>query len=226
MSTVGVPLIRLEHIAKSYDLGEVTVHALRDISLTINEGEFVALMGPSGSGKSTLMNVLAFLDSPTQGSYQFSGTNIESFDEEYLADLRNTVIGFVFQQFHLLPRTTALDNVRLPMQYAGVKKAEQIERAQAAIEKVGLGSRMYHKPNELSGGQQQRVSIARALVNNPKVLFCDEPTGNLDSKTSVEVMNILSALHTEGKTIIMVTHEHDIAEFAQRTIHIKDGEII
>lgn len=226
MSKKRESLITLTHIAKSYDLGAATVHALRDISLTIHEGEFVALMGPSGSGKSTLMNVLAFLDSPTSGQYQFSGTNINNFDDDYLATLRNTVIGFVFQQFHLLPRTTALDNVRLPMQYAGIKKGEQIARAEAALKRVGLEQRMHHKPNELSGGQQQRVSIARALVNNPKVLFCDEPTGNLDSKTSVEVMEILKGLHAEGKTIIMVTHEPDIAAYAERTIHIKDGEIV
>lgn len=226
MASKKSPLIELTHIKKSYDLGAVTVHALRDISLSIKEGEFVALMGPSGSGKSTLMNILAFLDSPTSGQYRFAGNNIESFDDDYLAVLRNTVIGFVFQQFHLLPRTAAIDNVCLPMQYAGVSKREQKQRAIDALKKVGLGERMHHKPNELSGGQQQRVSIARALVNNPKVLFCDEPTGNLDSKTSIEVMQILQGLHKEGKTIIMVTHESDIAKFAQRTIHIKDGEIV
>ena len=219
-------LIEIEHLTKTYDNGVIAVPAIRDIHLRINEGEFVAFMGPSGSGKSTLMNILAFLDGPTSGSYRFADRDITTFDDDYLATLRNATIGFVFQQFHLLPRTSALDNVRLPLLYAGVKKSEQKKRAYDALCTVGLQDRIYHKPNELSGGQQQRVSIARALVNEPKMLFCDEPTGNLDSKTSVEVMEILKKLHTSGKTIIIVTHAPEIAAYADRTIHIKDGKIV
>lgn len=226
MTSTTQPLIQIQNLQKIYKSGSVVVPAVRGVDLTINEGEFVAMMGPSGSGKSTLMNLLAFLDAPTSGTYTFAGQDITNFDSDYLAALRNATIGFVFQQFHLLARTTAIDNVRLPLLYAGVKRAEQIERATAALKKVGLEDRMHHKPNELSGGQQQRVSIARALVHEPKVLFCDEPTGNLDSKSSYEIMEILTNLHNEGKTIIMVTHEPDIAKYAERTIHMKDGKII
>lgn len=219
-------IIEIRNLKKTYWNGHVAIPAVRGVSLHIQEGEFLALMGPSGSGKSTLMNLLAFLDHPTSGTYHFGGENIEDFHSDYLASLRNATIGFIFQQFHLLPRTNALENVRLPLMYAGVKKREQRERAFQALERVGLHDRIYHKPNELSGGQQQRVSIARALVNNPKVLFCDEPTGNLDSKTADEIMTILSELHAEGKTIIMVTHAKGIADYAQRTIHMKDGLIV
>ncbi|PIW37357.1 MAG: macrolide ABC transporter ATP-binding protein [Candidatus Kerfeldbacteria bacterium CG15_BIG_FIL_POST_REV_8_21_14_020_45_12] len=220
------PLIKVQHLKKTYWNGSVAIPAVKGVNLSINEGEFVALMGPSGSGKSTLMNLLAFLDAPTSGSYSFAGVNIDEFDERYLAELRNATIGFVFQQFYLLPRTSALDNVRLPLRYAGVSRKEQISRATSVLERVGLEHRLSHYSNELSGGQQQRVSIARALVNDPKVLFCDEPTGNLDSKTADEIMDILKGLHKEGRTIIMVTHEEDIARSAKRTIHMKDGEII
>lgn len=219
-------LVEIKQLTKTYWSGSVAVPAVRGVDLTINEGEFVALMGPSGSGKSTLMNLLAFLDAPTSGQYTFAGRDITAFDEDYLAELRNAVIGFVFQQFHLLPRTTALDNVCLPLLYAGVRKSVARVKAADLLEKVGLADRMYHRPNELSGGQQQRVSIARALVNDPMLLFGDEPTGNLDSKTSVEIMNIFTALHAEGKTIIMVTHENDIAAYAERIITLKDGVII
>src|SRR3989339_750925 len=219
-------LLEVHNLKKTYWNGTVAIPAVRGVDLTILEGEFVAFMGPSGSGKSTLMNLLAFLDAPSSGSYSFSAVNIEDFDEDYRAELRNATIGFVFQQFHLLPRTTALDNVRLPLMYAGVKRKLQKERAYEALRRVGLTDRLFHRPNELSGGQQQRVSIARALVNNPTVLFCDEPTGNLDSKTAEEIMNILSALHKDGVTIIMVTHEPDIAAYADRIIHMKDGKII
>jgi len=219
-------LIEIERLSKVYSNGVLDVPAIRHIDLRIAEGEFVAFMGPSGSGKSTLMNILAFLDAPSSGKYRFAGRDITTFDEDYLASLRNATIGFVFQQFHLLPRTSALDNVRLPLMYAGVKTKEQKQRAYDALCTVGLQDRIYHKPNELSGGQQQRVSIARALVNDPKMLFCDEPTGNLDSKTSVEVMEILKKLHKSGKTIIMVTHAPEIARYADRTIHIKDGKIV
>jgi putative ABC transport system ATP-binding protein len=219
-------LIDIQQLHKTYGSGLVAVPAIRDINLQIREGEFVAFMGPSGSGKSTLMNILAFLDGPTSGTYCFAGKDITTFDDDYLAALRNATIGFVFQQFHLLPRTTAFDNVRLPLMYAGVSKHEQRRRAYEALKTVGLVDRMYHKPNELSGGQQQRVSIARALVNEPKMLFCDEPTGNLDSKTATEVMGILKKLHTGGKTIIIVTHAAEVAGYAERTINIKDGHIV
>lgn len=219
-------LIQVTNLTKTYWNGEVPIHALRGVDLTVRQGDFLAIMGPSGSGKSTLMSLLAFLDVPTSGQYKFSGTDITSFDENYLADLRNATIGFVFQQFHLLPRTDALENVRLPMLYAGVRKSEQITWATAALKKVGLANRMDHTPSELSGGQQQRVSIARALVNHPTILFCDEPTGNLDTPTAHEIMRILKDLHEEGKTIIMVTHEDEIAAHAERTVHMKDGKII
>lgn len=202
------------------------IPAVREVDLDIEEGSFIALMGASGSGKSTLMNVLAFLDAPTEGSYQFAGQDIEVFTEDYRAELRNAVIGFVFQQFFLLPRTSALDNVVVPLLYAGVRRQTARERAFAMLKKVGLEDRVYHNPNELSGGQQQRVSIARALVNNPTVLFCDEPTGNLDSHTTEEIMKILTGLNQEGKTIIMVTHEADVAAYADSIIHMKDGQLI
>lgn len=220
------PLISIRGLAKTYGTEELPVHALRSVDADIHPGEFVAIMGASGSGKSTLLSLLAFLDTPTAGTYQFAGQDITDFDDSYLATLRNATIGFVFQQFHLLPRTSALENVRLPLMYGGVKKAQQITRATAALKKVGLENRMDHTPNELSGGQQQRVSIARALVNNPAIVFCDEPTGNLDSPTARDIMEILSRLHKEGKTIIMVTHEDDIAAYAERIIHMKDGKII
>ncbi len=218
-------VIRIVDIVKTYWNGTLEVPALRGINLTVHEGEFLALMGPSGSGKSTLMNVLAFLDAPTSGEYWFAGQNITSFSDNYLAELRNAVLGFVFQQFHLLSRTSALDNVALPLLYAGVKKKAARERAYQLLKRVGLSNRIYHKPNELSGGQQQRVSIARALVNNPTVLFCDEPTGNLDTKTSHEIMELISALHDEGKTVIMVTHSDEVAAYASRQIIMRDGKI-
>lgn len=226
MATQRETLIQVKDLTKTYWNGEVAIPALRGVDLTVKQGDFLAIMGPSGSGKSTLMSLLAFLDVPTSGSYEFSGHDITSFDENYLAELRNATIGFVFQQFHLLPRTDALENVRLPLLYAGVRKAEQVRRATAALKKVGLANRMDHTPSELSGGQQQRVSIARALVNNPTILFCDEPTGNLDTPTALEIMKIIRELHDEGKTIIMVTHEDEIAAYAERTVHLKDGKIV
>ncbi len=219
------PLIEVHKLTKTYWNGDIPIRAVRGVNLTIKEGDFIALMGPSGSGKSTFMNLLAFLDAPSSGRYIFSGSDIKDFDDDYLAELRNAVIGFVFQQFHLLPRTSALDNVALPMLYAGIRKRRAREHAYEMLKKVGLEDRIYHKPNELSGGQQQRVSIARALINEPKVIFCDEPTGNLDSKTSIEIMDILKKLHKEGKTLIMVTHEPHIAKYASRTIYMKDGSI-
>lgn len=218
-------LISIRNLKKTFYNGDVAIRAVRGVDVDIKEGEFVAIMGPSGSGKSTLMNMLAFLDAPTSGDYHFSGEDIDEFSEEYRAELRNATLGFVFQQFHLLPRTNALDNVRLPLMYAGMKKRAQILAAEEALKIVGLEHRMDHTPNELSGGQQQRVSIARALVNNPKLLFCDEPTGNLDSVTTFEIMDLLADLHDQGRTIIMVTHEDEVAEYAERVIYMRDGEI-
>lgn len=219
-------VIKVVDLVKTYWNGAVAIPALQGINLAVDDGEFLALMGPSGSGKSTLMNLLAFLDAPTSGEYWFAGTNITQFDDNYLATLRNSVLGFVFQQFHLLPRTTALDNVALPLLYVGIRKKIAREQAFMMLQKVGLEDRIYHRPNELSGGQQQRVSIARALVNNPTVLFCDEPTGNLDSKTSEEIMELISQLHQEGKTVIMVTHSDEVAQYADRTILMRDGKIV
>lgn len=220
------PLIHVRKLTKTYWNGDVPIPAVKNVDLDIDEGSFIALMGSSGSGKSTLMNLLAFLDAPTSGTYQFAGENIDNFDEDYRAELRNAVIGFVFQQFFLLSRTSALDNVVVPMLYSGVSRKEARIRAFEMLKKVGLEDRVYHNPNELSGGQQQRVSIARALVNNPTVLFCDEPTGNLDSHTTKEIMEIIKQLNTEGKTIIMVTHETEVAGYADKIIHMKDGEIL
>ena len=220
-------LIQLKDICKIYNMGQnVNTVALDKVSLNIEEGEFVAIMGPSGSGKSTLMHIIGFLDTPSSGEYLFDQRPVQQLDEEELAEIRNRKVGFVFQAFNLLPRTSAMDNVKLPMMYAGVKPAEQDDRAQQALQAVGLGDRLTHLPNELSGGQQQRVSIARALVNNPRLIFADEPTGNLDTKSSYEIMNIVTGLNDEGKTIVMVTHEDDIAAYAKRIIRLRDGQII
>ncbi len=219
------PIINVVNLTKTYWNGAVAVAAVRGVSLTVSAGDFVALMGPSGCGKSTLMNLLAFLDEPTSGQYWLAGANIITFDENYRAALRNQVVGFIFQQFHLLPRTSALDNVTLPLLYAGVSKRAARARAYIMLQKVGLADRLYHHPNELSGGQQQRVSIARALVNNPSVLFCDEPTGNLDSATTQEIMELICQLNAEGKTIMMVTHAPEVAHYARRRLLMRDGQI-
>ena len=216
-------IIHLEHIRKSYFLGKQELPVLKGISLDINKNEYVALMGPSGSGKSTLMNILGCLDSPTGGSYVLNGKDVSRMPDDDLAAVRNKEIGFVFQQFNLLPRLTAAENVALPLIYSGVSKKERIERAEAVLAKVKLVDRMHHKPNELSGGQCQRVAIARALVNNPAIILADEPTGNLDSKTSYEIMDILGKIHDDGNTVILVTHEEDISMFARRIIRLKDG---
>jgi len=219
-------VIRLYRVTKTYDLGEVQVHALRGITLEIERGEFVAIMGASGSGKSTLMNILGCLDRPTSGHYLLDGLDVSGMPKEELARIRNRKLGFVFQQFNLLSRTSALENVELPTVYAGVAPEERTRRAQEALERVGLGDRAGHHPSQLSGGQQQRVAIARALVNNPQIVLADEPTGNLDSRTSVEIMEILQRLNEEqGLTVVIVTHEMDIAHYAKRTIEFRDGRI-
>jgi putative ABC transport system ATP-binding protein len=218
-------LIELTNIARNYVIGSETIHALRSISLQIQKNEYVALMGPSGSGKSTLMNVLGCLDTPSSGDYILNGHSVAKMTDNSLAEIRNKEIGFVFQTFNLLPRSTALDNVTLPLVYAGMKKTEREERAKQVMDQVGLSNRMDHKPNELSGGQRQRVAIARALVNKPAIILADEPTGNLDSKTSIEIMGLLEEIHMKGNTIILVTHEEDIARFAHRIVRLRDGLI-
>ncbi|WP_026763993.1 ABC transporter ATP-binding protein [Sediminibacterium salmoneum] len=221
MSTESI--IHLEGIEKSYFMGNQAIPVLKGIDLDIFKNEYVALMGPSGSGKSTLMNILGCLDSPTGGKYILNGKDVSKMADDDLAEVRNTEIGFVFQQFNLLPRLTAAENVALPLIYAGVSKKERHERAMEALEKVGLAERSHHKSNELSGGQIQRVAIARALVNNPSILLADEPTGNLDSKTSVEVMHIFGKLQEAGNTVVLVTHEEDIAAYARRVVRLRDG---
>jgi putative ABC transport system ATP-binding protein len=218
-------ILQLENIKKSYYLGKQELPVLKGITLDIYKNDYVALMGPSGSGKSTLMNILGCLDSPTGGRYNLNGQDVSGMEDDDLAAVRNKEIGFVFQQFNLLPRLTAAENVALPLIYAGVSKKERIERAEAVLHKVRLEDRMHHKPNELSGGQCQRVAIARALINNPAIILADEPTGNLDSKTSHEIMEILGKLHDDGNTIVLVTHEEDIAGFAKRVIRLRDGMV-
>ena len=218
-------MINVDSVHKSYDLGETSVHALRGVTFSIEKGEFVSIMGPSGSGKSTLMNIIGCLDTPSEGTYLLNQRNVGQLDEEQLAGIRNQEIGFIFQQFHLLPRSTALENVALPLKYASVQREEQLSRAEEVLNKVGLSGRLSHKPTELSGGEQQRVAIARALVNSPSILFADEPTGNLDSKTGKEVLEIFKELNEKGQTIVVITHEHTIAKQSQRTITIKDGKI-
>ncbi len=219
------PIIEIKGITRDFPLGDETIHVLKGIDLTINKGEYVALMGPSGSGKSTLMNLLGCLDTPTSGSYILNGKLVSQMHDDELAEIRNKEIGFVFQTFNLMPRTTALDNVALPMVYAGFSKSERNERATEVLTQVGLADRMDHKPNQLSGGQRQRVAVGRALVNKPAIILADEPTGNLDSKTSVEIMNLFNEIHAKGNTVILVTHEEDIAAYAHRIIRLRDGII-
>jgi len=220
-----MPLIETRDLWKTYVMGDEEIHALRGVSIAIERGEYVAIMGPSGSGKSTLMNLIGCLDTPSKGTYLLNNKEVSQMNDNELARIRNEEIGFVFQTFNLLPRATALHNVELPLVYAGIGKKERLEQAKAAIEKVELTHRMTHKPNELSGGQRQRVAIARALVNNPSILLADEPTGNLDSKTGVEIMALFARLHQGGNTIILVTHEADIAAHAHRVIAIRDGQV-
>ena len=219
-------LIELKNVVKKYRMGDTFVRALDGVDLTIERGEYVAIMGPSGSGKSTMMNILGFLDVPDEGEYIFEGKNTEGLNESQLAFIRNRKVGFVFQTFNLLPRETALENVELPMIYASVPRAKRIERAKQLLERVGLGHRIHHKPNELSGGERQRVAIARALANEPEIILADEPTGNLDTKTGEEIMGILDELNAAGKTVILVTHDPEIARHSHRIIHLKDGRII
>ena len=219
------PLIRAEDLWRTYVMGSEEIHALRGVSFTIDPGEYVAIMGPSGSGKSTLMNLIGCLDSPSKGNYVLRGKMVSQMGDDELAEIRNREIGFVFQTFNLLPRASALHNVELPMVYAGISKEDRLARARRSLEMVDLGDRVTHKPNELSGGQRQRVAIARALVMGPSILLADEPTGNLDSATGEEIMRLFEKLHSEGHTIILVTHEKDIADHAHRTIHIRDGKI-
>src|SRR5882672_4019141 len=218
-------LIETRDLWKTYVMGSEEIHALRGVSLDIARGEYVAIMGPSGSGKSTLMNLIGCLDTPTRGTYLLNGKQVSEMNDNELARIRNEEIGFVFQTFNLLPRASALHNVELPLVYAGVASADRQQRAKAALEKVELSTRMSHRPNELSGGQRQRVAVARALVNNPSILLADEPTGNLDSKTGAEIMNLFERLHKTGNTIVLVTHEADVAAYAHRTVHLRDGVV-
>ena len=218
-------VIEIRNIIRDFKLGQEVVHVLKGIDLDIKRGEYVAIMGPSGSGKSTLMNLLGCLDTPTAGSYNLNGNDVSQMTDDQLAEIRNTEIGFVFQTFNLLPRTTALDNVALPMIYAGASKKERVERATEVLNDVGLADRMDHKPNQLSGGQRQRVAVGRALVNKPSIILADEPTGNLDSKTGTEIMALFDEIHAAGNTVIMVTHEEEIAAHAKRVIRLRDGII-
>ena len=218
-------IIKIKNIVKNYYVGTVVVRALRSITMDINKNEYVAIMGPSGSGKSTLMNLIGCLDTPTSGKYILNGKDVSKLDDNYLAEIRNKEIGFIFQTFNLLPRYSALENVILPLVYAGISKGERQDRANYVLDSVGLGDRVTHKPNELSGGERQRVAIARAMVNKPSIILADEPTGNLDSKTSLDIMNLMDEIHDRGNTIIVVTHEEFIAKHARRVIRLMDGQI-
>lgn len=218
-------VIEISDVVKNYQIGTIIVRALRSVNLTIEKNEYVAIMGPSGSGKSTLMNILGCLDTLTKGHYVLNGTDVSQLEDNQLAEIRNKEIGFVFQTFNLLPRYTAHENVMLPLIYAGISKVDRVEMAKKMLDSVGLADRVTHKPNELSGGERQRVAIARAMVNNPSIILADEPTGNLDSKTSVDIMKLLDKIHTDGNTVILVTHEADIAKYANRIIRLMDGEV-
>ena len=219
-------LLQLDRIGRTYDMGAVVVHAVRDVSMAVDEGEFVAIVGPSGSGKTTMMSIIGCLDRPTTGSYQLAGTAVADLDDDHLAAIRSRTIGFVFQQFNLLPRTSALENVATPLLYQGVSRKERQARAGAALERLGLGDRLGHEPTELSGGEQQRVAVARAIVTNPALLLADEPTGNLDTHTGQEVLGVLRGLHDDGRTIVLITHDLSVAAAAQRQVHLRDGMVV
>jgi len=219
-------LLQLDRIGRTYDMGPVVVHALRNVSLAVEEGEFVAILGPSGSGKTTMMSIIGCLDRPTTGSYQLAGTAVADLDDDRLAAIRSRTIGFVFQQYNLLPRTSALDNVATPLLYQGVGRRERHARAGAALERLGLGDRLGHEPTELSGGEQQRVAVARAIVTDPALVLADEPTGNLDTQTGHEVLDVLRGLHADGRTIVLITHDSGVAASAQRQVHLRDGEVV
>jgi putative ABC transport system ATP-binding protein len=221
----SAPIIRLSNVSRTYEMGHVLVPALDDVSLDVHPGEFVAIVGPSGSGKSTMMNILGCLDRPTGGTYELAGTPVAELDDDGLARLRSRTIGFVFQSYNLLPRTTALDNVATPLLYQGISRAERRRRATAALERLGLGDRLTHEPTELSGGQQQRVAVARALVTEPAMILADEPTGNLDSRSGADVMAVLRELHAAGRTIVLITHDADVAASATRQVHLRDGRV-
>jgi putative ABC transport system ATP-binding protein len=224
--SLEMQLIEMKNITKNYEMGEATVHALRGIDMKVEGGEFLAIVGPSGSGKSTLMNMIGCLDRPSTGEYYLEGHKVDELNDDQLAAIRNKSIGFVFQTFNLLPRTNCLHNVELPLLYSSVGRKDREGKAREMLERVGLGSRMHHNPNELSGGERQRVAIARALVNDPKIVLADEPTGNLDSKTGSEIMAIFSDLNKEGKTIVLVTHEKYIADYSRRVVYLRDGEVV
>jgi putative ABC transport system ATP-binding protein len=224
--STATPIISLRGIGRTYDMGRVTVPALRDVDLEVNRGEFLAIVGPSGSGKSTMMNIIGCLDRPTTGTYALAGTPVEDLDDNGLARVRSRTIGFVFQSYNLLPRTSALDNVATPLLYQGIGRAERVRRASAALERLGLGDRMDHEPSELSGGQQQRVAVARAIVTDPALILADEPTGNLDQASGHEVLGLLRELHAAGSTIVLITHDADVAEAATRQVHIRDGRLV
>ena len=226
MTDAETPVIIVERVFKTYTLGDISVHALNGVSLRIDRGDFVAIMGASGSGKSTLMNVIGCLDSPTQGRYLLDGEDVRGMSEDALSDIRNRKIGFVFQSFNLIPRTSALANVELPMVYAGMHRADRLRRAERALRAVGLSDRMRHLPSELSGGQQQRVAIARAIATNPALVLADEPTGNLDTQATLEVLDIFSRLNLEGRTVVLITHEDDVANVCKRVIRLRDGQVV
>ena len=219
-------LLSLEHVSRTYDMGHVQVHALRDVSMAIEEGEFVAILGPSGSGKSTMMSILGCLDRPSAGEYRLAGTPVGSLSDDRLAAIRSRTIGFVFQSYNLLPRTSALDNVATPLLYQGVPRKERVRRATAALERLGLGARLRHEPTEMSGGEQQRVAVARAIVTGPALVLADEPTGNLDTKSGSDVLDVLRALHEGGRTVVLITHDATVAAAARRQVHLRDGALV